>query len=117
MDVVMPLYEYMCERCKKEDTMFLPMSRYMDPQPCKRCDGTMGRIVSAVSLIGLTKFSFGWNYGLGFEPTSTKQIDAMCEKKNLGSLGGGEASYPKTPKKSPDKSLKKLDEVLRKVGV
>ena len=42
----MPNYAYICICCGHEFDIFLPLSRYKEPQSCSKCQGDAKRVIS-----------------------------------------------------------------------
>ncbi|TAK06554.1 MAG: zinc ribbon domain-containing protein [Candidatus Manganitrophaceae bacterium] len=96
----MPIYEYECEKCKKQ---FEVLQKLSDPPiaSCSSCGGNVHKIISSPS--GLLFKGSGW-YVTDYARKGAKKGDASPSSKGEGKSASsekGEAAPKETPSKPP----------------
>ena len=99
----MPIYVYKCWSCGLVDEKWYSMGEQAKYIRCKDCDDKALLTITAPNVVGTYKATWKFNHGMGFTPTSSKQIDRWCKDSGATYVGGG--SYAPKPSKREDKGL------------
>lgn len=101
----MPIYEYECEPCQLVEERFYHSNKQKHYIKCSKCAGRAKRKFSVFNAYGTFRATWKFNHGLGFTPTSAKQVDEWCEANGASYAGSG--SYAPKPSKRTDKGIDK----------
>ena len=78
----MPTYDYKCEDCKEIREVLVERPDHLQVL-CEECFGVMNQQFPGPNLVGMTKFGWKFNEGLGKKYYSSKEMDSDLKAKGI----------------------------------